>query len=202
MFRIFRRRSQARTADPPQVNRQNYHVYTRQHDQVVDAASLLRQCGLTFVAREAKEEFRRQMAARMSALTTRSLVLKDQTPKQLPTDASLLITVLIDLSGSVKGASAQLAALAAQAVAAFADCFAARLEVLGFTTVDWQGRPVREIWLHQGRPACPGRLCALRHVVFRAFDDPQPPDLDLLFVGDFFFRENVDGEAIDWALTR
>ncbi len=39
-------------------------------------------------------------------------------------------------------------------------------------------------------------------MVFRSFDDRRRPSFDLLFVGEHFFRENVDGEAIEWAVSR
>jgi cobaltochelatase CobT len=79
------------------------------------------------------------------------------------------------------------------------------VEVLGFTTVRWKGGKSREKWLRAGRPAHPGRLCDLLHVVYRTIDATGSG------VGGWSFRpmlrpdlpkENVDGEAVEWAASR
>ena len=79
------------------------------------------------------------------------------------------------------------------------------VEILGFTTTSWKGGKSREKWRREDKPPWPGRLCDLLHVIYRDAEDPrtsagawnfQPmlhPDLP---------KENVDGEALEWAAGR
>jgi cobaltochelatase CobT len=114
-----------------------------------------------------------------------------------------VVAVLIDQSGSMKGWSIAFASATAALLVDLVSEFGARSEVLGFSTAGWQGGFARRKWLEAGRPARPGRLCALRHVIFKSAEEPDLADAarhamahaDLL-------RENVDGEAILWARER
>ena len=200
VFRLFSRRQARDEVEPGDIGLNGYRVFTRKYDEVVSAKALLHRQGLSFIAREAASAFRSRLAARIAGLTTTAL-LSAESVKPF-SEGRVLITVLIDLSGSLRGSGAQLAVFTAEAIAAFADAYGAPLEILGFTTVDWRGKPVRTVWQRRGKPENPGRLCALRHVVFKEFDDRPRPAFDLLFAGEFIFRENVDGEAILWALAR
>lgn len=73
--------------------------------------------------------------------------------------------------------------------------------VAGFTTLGWQGGAARRRWLAKGLPGRPGRLCALLHIWYRNFDGPlAADDLDAMSHPDVL-RENIDGEAIQWAIS-
>jgi len=77
-------------------------------------------------------------------------------------------------------------------------------EVLGFTTGAWNGGRARRDWLRAGRPAHPGRLNELCHLVFKDADTPwrrARRDLAALLKADLF-REGADGEAVEWACDR
>ncbi len=201
MFRRFLRRADPVERIAPEEGLDGYRIYTRKYDEVISAQDLLKRDPFAHLAHQAAQEFRATMAAKISALTTGAILAAGVARQDPAFRDNGLITLLIDLSGSMRGMNAQLAALTAEAVAAFAEAHDCRLEILGFTTADWHGKPVRGDWIRQGRPANPGRLCALRHVVLSEFGGRTWQRLDLLFAGGFF-RENVDGEAIEWALER
>ncbi|WP_298305323.1 hypothetical protein [uncultured Erythrobacter sp.] len=70
--------------------------------------------------------------------------------------------------------------------------------VAGFTTLGWKGGQSRQEWHYAGRPAYPGRLCDLLHIIYHDFDEPSnsPQFKPWMHVPLF---ENVDGEALRWA---
>lgn len=76
-------------------------------------------------------------------------------------------------------------------------------EMLGFTTVGWHGGNSRRAWRWAGRPADPGRLCDLRHIVYGSADRTarHPWHLRLALRPDLL-HENVDGEALLWVAGR
>ena len=114
------------------------------------------------------------------------------------------VTLLIDNSGSMRGKPIELACIAADMISAALEKCGVAVEVLGFTTVDWKGgRPAKD-WAKAGRPTDPGRLNALRHIVYKAFDDPLRRARDALCVmlSDGILKENIDGEALAWAARR
>ena len=78
------------------------------------------------------------------------------------------------------------------------------LLVLGFTTRAWKGGQSREAWLADGRPAQPGRLNDLRHVLYKKADEPYRHarrNLGLM-LREGLLKENIDGEALLWAHGR
>jgi cobaltochelatase CobT len=67
-----------------------------------------------------------------------------------------------------------------------------------------EGRPAREKWLANGRPAHPGRLNDLRHIIYKGADAPWRrvrPNLGLM-MKEGLLKENIDGEALEWAHRR
>ena len=79
-----------------------------------------------------------------------------------------------------------------------------KVEILGFTTRAWKGGQSRERWLAQGKPAHPGRLNDLRHIVYKAADAPwrrARKNLGLM-LREGILKENIDGEALLWAHQR
>ena len=78
----------------------------------------------------------------------------------------------------------------------------ARTSVLGFSTVGWHGGKARQKWLFSDQPGRPGRLCALLHVTYQEFNEKlEQEDWEAMLHPDLL-RENVDGEALAWALRR
>jgi cobalamin biosynthesis protein CobT len=115
-----------------------------------------------------------------------------------------LVTLLIDHSGSMRGVLAHSAAITAHVLAEAFDAAGIDYEVLGFTTASWRGGQSRLKWLRQGSPRHPGRLCDLRHVLYRDAGAPDPQwdrELVALLMTDVL-KENIDGEALLWAQRR
>ena len=79
-----------------------------------------------------------------------------------------------------------------------------KTEILGFTTKAWKGGKSREKWLKNNKPNNPGRLNDLRHIIYKSGDAPwrrSKKNLGLL-LREGILKENVDGEALKWALNR
>lgn len=117
--------------------------------------------------------------------------------------ADICVALLVDQSGSMKGEPIQHAAVSAVFLVRFLASFGASSEVLGFSTAGWQGGKAYRQWQRSGRPDRPGRLCALRHVIYKSADEADLSEQSLAaMVHPDLLRENVDGEAILWARDR
>ncbi len=117
--------------------------------------------------------------------------------------ADVLVTFLIDCSGSMK-AHRETAAVLVDLFARALDLAGASCEILGFTTGAWHGGRARRDWMRAGRPKHPGRLNERRHLVFKDAATPwrrARRDVAALLKADLF-REGIDGEALAWAAER
>jgi cobaltochelatase CobT len=114
-----------------------------------------------------------------------------------------IVGFLIDCSGSMK-AHIEPVAMMVDLLARACEQAGLASEVLGFTTLAWNGGRPRAEWLARGRPPHPGRLNETCHMVFKSADDSwrrARPAIAALLKADLF-REGVDGEAVEWACTR
>ena len=114
------------------------------------------------------------------------------------------VTLLLDNSGSMRGRPISIAAICADVMARTLERCAVKVEILGFTTKAWKGGLAREKWLADGRPATPGRLNDLRHIIYKSADAPwrrARPNLGLM-MKEGLLKENIDGEALEWAHRR
>ena len=116
---------------------------------------------------------------------------------------SAVVSFLIDHSGSMKGLRMISALLAVEVAGDVLRNAQIATEILGFTTTSWHGGESRKAWKWAGRPRNPGRLCDLRHIVYGAADRSAnfPWHLRMALHPDFL-RENIDGEALQWAAGR
>ncbi len=115
-----------------------------------------------------------------------------------------VVTLLIDNSGSMRGRPITVAAMSADILARTLERCGVKVEVLGFTTRMWKGGQSRERWIAAGKPANPGRLNDLRHIVYKAADAPwrrARKSLGLM-LREGILKENIDGEALLWAHNR
>ena len=115
-----------------------------------------------------------------------------------------VVTMLIDSSGSMRGRSITIAAVCGDILGRTLERCSVRVEILGFTTRAWRGGQSREEWINAGKPANPGRLNDLRHIVYKAADDPwrhARRNLGLM-MREELLKENIDGEALIWAHNR
>jgi cobaltochelatase CobT len=115
-----------------------------------------------------------------------------------------VVTLLLDNSGSMRGRPIMVAAMCADILARTLERCAVKTEILGFTTRAWKGGQSREKWIADGKPPHPGRLNDLRHIVYKAADEPwrrARKNLGLM-MREGLLKENIDGEALMWAHNR
>ena len=115
-----------------------------------------------------------------------------------------VVTLLLDNSGSMRGRPITVAATCADILARTLERCGVKVEILGFTTRAWKGGQSREAWLAAGKPGGPGRLNDLRHIVYKSADAPwrrARKNLGLM-MREGLLKENIDGEALDWAHKR
>ncbi len=115
-----------------------------------------------------------------------------------------VVSLLIDNSGSMRGRPITVAAMSADILAHTLERCGVKVEILGFTTRMWKGGQSRERWIAAGKPANPGRLNDLRHIVYKPADAPwrrARKNLGLM-LREGILKENIDGEALRWAHNR
>lgn len=115
-----------------------------------------------------------------------------------------VVTLLLDNSGSMRGRPISIAAICADVLARTLERCNVKVEILGFTTRAWKGGQSREAWLGDGRPQLPGRMNDLRHIIYKAADSPMRrtrQNLGLM-MKEGLLKENIDGEALEWAHRR
>ncbi len=115
-----------------------------------------------------------------------------------------VVTLVLDNSGSMRGRPISIAAICADVLARTLERCDVKVEILGFTTRAWKGGQSRERWLGEGRPQTPGRLNDLRHIIYKSADSPwrrARTNLGLM-MKEGLLKENIDGEALEWAHRR
>lgn len=115
-----------------------------------------------------------------------------------------VVTILIDNSGSMRGRPIMVAAVCADILARTLERCGVKAEILGFTTRAWKGGRAFQDWMTAGKPANPGRLNDLRHIIYKGADMPwrrAKRNLGLM-MREGLLKENIDGEALEWAYKR
>lgn len=112
------------------------------------------------------------------------------------------VCLLIDQSGSMKDEPMAATAASVAWLAGVLAKWGAKAEILGFSTAGWHGGFPYQEWQRSGRPKRPGRLCALRHVIYKSADEAFTDLAKRMLVHPDLLRENVDGEALQWAAAR
>ena len=115
-----------------------------------------------------------------------------------------IVTLLLDNSGSMRGRPITITAMTADILARTLERCGVKVEILGFTTRAWKGGQAREKWISANKPAMPGRLNDVRHIVYKAADAPwrrARRNLGLM-LREGLLKENIDGEALLWAQER
>ncbi len=115
-----------------------------------------------------------------------------------------VVTLLLDNSGSMRGRPITITALCSDILAKILERAGIKVEILGFTTKEWKGGQSYKDWVAADKPAHPGRLNDLRHIVYKSADTPfirARRNLGLM-LKDGILKENIDGEALQWAHTR
>tara|TARA_Y100001958_G_C21226975_1_gene552470 strand:- start:312 stop:2111 length:1800 start_codon:yes stop_codon:yes gene_type:complete len=115
-----------------------------------------------------------------------------------------VVTLLIDNSGSMRGRPITIAAICADILSRTLERCSVKVEILGFTTKNWKGGQSREYWNKNKKPKSPGRLNDLRHIIYKSADTQwriSKNNLGLM-LKEGLLKENIDGEAINWAFNR
>ena len=139
--------------------------------------------------------------ARVVTNPTASLSFKREKETQF---RDTVVSLLIDNSGSMRGRPITIAAMTADLLARTLERCGVKVEILGFTTSQWKGGQSRRLWGDSGKPANPGRLNDLRHIIYKAADMPwrrARRNLGLM-LREGILKENIDGEALAWAHNR
>lgn len=141
-------------------------------------------------------------ARRLTSVVTSANTAIFRQPQQAPlTDAS--ISLLLDLSGSMRGLPQQMTLLAVDLAVRALEAAGVSCEVLGYgTRYASQENPVFEAWQAAGQPASPGRLNATRYLVYKSVRQPWRAGRGLLMRQAPLAGENIDGEALLWAARR
>lgn len=218
------------------VNRFNYEVFTRAHDEVANAPDLCDAEELTrlrayldhqlqglqgAVSKLANKLQRRLMAqqnrswsfdleeglldtARLTRVITDPTVPLSFKQEDDSNFRDTVVTLLLDNSGSMRGRPIMVAALCADILARTLERCGVKTEILGFTTKAWKGGLSREDWVAAGKPTRPGRLNDIRHIIYKQADAPwrrARKNLGLM-MREGLLKENIDGEALQWAHDR
>ena len=115
-----------------------------------------------------------------------------------------IVTLLIDNSGSMRGRPITIASICADILSRTLERCFVKVEILGFTTKNWKGGQSRELWNKSSKPKTPGRLNDLRHIIYKSADTHwrQAKNNLGLMLKEGLLKENIDGEAINWAYNR
>ena len=139
--------------------------------------------------------------ARIVANPTTPLSFKQESETEF---RDTVVSLLIDNSGSMRGRPISIAAICAEVLVRTLERCQVKTEILGFTTKAWKGGQSREFWLEKERPPTPGRLNDIRHIIYKTADAPwrrSKNNLGLM-MKEGLLKENIDGEALEWAYRR
>ena len=143
-------------------------------------------------------------AAKLHRVVTQPLSPLSYKQEQDTKFRDTVVTLLLDNSGSMRGRPITIAAVTADILARTLERCGVKVEILGFTTRAWKGGQSRELWQQAGKPANPGRLNDLRHIIYKPADAPwrrARKSLGLM-LREGVLKENIDGEALLWAHDR
>ena len=115
-----------------------------------------------------------------------------------------VVSLLIDNSGSMRGRPITIAAISTDIISKTLERCGVKVEVLGFTTNSWKGGRARDLWIKENKSANPGRLNELLHIIYKSADTPirRSKKNFGIMLKEGLLKENIDGEALDWAFKR
>jgi cobaltochelatase CobT len=116
----------------------------------------------------------------------------------------IAVTLLLDNSGSLKGAPISWMAAWCVVITELFERAGINLEILGYTTRAWKGGRSRDAWIADGKPPNPGRLNDLRHIIYKSVEEmfEEATANCSIMLRDALLKENIDGEALLWAGSR
>ena len=211
----------------------HYRIFSRQWDEELPARTLYEDCDAALLnaletldkrdARRLAHRLQRRIQAaglrrwsfdleegvldnrRLSRLLTGNTparVFRQEQPSPLP---EACVSLLVDQSGSMRGLPQQRVVQALDLLVHALESCRIPCEVLGFTTRFSDGEnPLYQRWQEAGAPVNPGRLNALRHIIYKPMSQPwrRCRRYLALMLKPAIGKENIDGEALAWAATR
>ncbi|MEM0986787.1 MAG: hypothetical protein AAGJ32_11105 [Pseudomonadota bacterium] len=186
---------------------QPYSVYSHQNDVITAPDEVYE--AFTPDDRFPRSEFFEEYKAQVTDWSAQNLIALEEARRRIRAQISqwrandALISVLIDHSGSLQGDKQIIAHIVANELDRSLLQSGVAFEMLGFTTRSWKGGLSRRTWELKGEPKTPGRLCDLMHIKYRAWEDrSETGNRYEMLLDPQGLKENVDGEAIDWAQSR
>lgn len=115
-----------------------------------------------------------------------------------------VVTVLVDNSKSMLGKPIAIAAACSDLLSQTLERCGVSVEILGFTTTQLHGGRQYDEWKNSGARRSPGRLNGLRHIIYKAADTPYRRARRCfgLMLHKDLLKQNIDGEALQWAHER
>jgi cobaltochelatase CobT len=176
---------------------ETYWTYTLDFDEVIHAKELLGDS-------EESATLLKELSTQIARVKRANLKRLNETSQYIAAGDGVAVTVLCDNSGSMRGKRVTAVAVWACIVSNILDACGVQHEILGYTTRSWKGGMSREQWLAGGRTLNPGRLCDLRHIVYKSFTDSANDVMTncATMMRQGLLKENIDGEALLWASGR
>ena len=119
-------------------------------------------------------------------------------------EKNTVVSLLLDNSGSMRGKPIITSAITTEIITKVLEKCKVNVEVLGFTTKEWKGGKSKKKWETSGKIEKPGRLNDLLHIIYKDADSTWnncKNNLGLI-LKDGLLKENIDGEAVQWAYRR
>ena len=189
-----------------------YHAYVTIHDWIVPSSKLSSAIGrLSEKHKSALDAAWTELEVGLVAWRTKHLILAADAAAEIRAGlsaadlANTVVSILVDQSGSMRGQKMLYAAASIDIAQEFLRTLGVKVEVLGFTTRAWRGGESRRTWDADGRPKNPGRLNDLLHIIYREANDTRQSSLGHALkpmLRPDLPKENIDGEAIEWAAGR
>lgn len=188
-----------------------YRSFTKAHDREIRLEDLDNVLGPLSPAEQGLFELRKQacsvgLAEWQAEANVKALVRRNKLAS-LATQAdraATCVTILLDLSGSMRDQRIMTVRGVLEVFGIVPQALGIQFEILGFTTARWQGGLSRRQWIDAGKPQWPGRLNDLLHVVITdadVRDSARLTKFEQLLRPDLL-KENIDGEAVEWACAR
>jgi hypothetical protein len=175
-----------------------YYAYTKKYDEIIEAAELADRAELMKLHKYLSSFVRAMKKLHDTGIAQTLSGLR------MIGDRRLAVSILIDNSGSMRGRPITITAAWCLLIGEWLDRLGVSTEFLGFTTRAWKGGQSREQWLADQKPANPGRLNDLRHLIYKSFAadiSSSAPNFGVM-MREGLLKENIDGEAVLWAASR
>lgn len=175
-----------------------YYIYTNIFDETIESPQEF------FSAKEVLDQFGTLSKNISEFKATQFSSLKRDIYRINKFENRPALSILVDNSGSMRGRPIHTVSAWVAITSEILQNTGIQHEVIGFTTRAWKGGRSRELWIQDGRPKAPGRICDLRYLLYKSFRLSHQASLPNFgaMLGEGILKENIDGEAILYAYDR